>query len=321
MAGLWSVAEIGWKIIDRFRVGESFSISPHGVALGLGFFAGAYVFAFEGRRRGIPEERIGSLVVASLVGGIVGARLFYVVTHLPAFDNVGDMLAVYQGGTTLIGGLAGGLVAVSPIVWRNRLGFFRTMDSAAVALPLGIAIGRIGDLVSGDHLGKPTSWLLAFRYNGGIPAGYLCSRSERFCSIHLLGDVSQGISPSRAILCTGELSLCGPRRTLGQGIGVHPTALYEFGIAVVIVAVLLLLARRARRAGVLFLTFAALYGVGRIVTDLFSLERTWFGLTGSQWASVAAVAISLGTLAWFLARPSSGEPDAPVSLQEPGPAS
>ena len=259
------------------------------------------MFAFDGRRRGLPEERIGSLVLASLVGGIVGARLFYVITHLPAFDNVGDMLAIYQGGTTLIGGIAGGLIGVSPIVWRNRLGFLRTLDSAAVALPLGIATGRIGDLVSGDHLGKPTSWLLAFRYHGGIPAGYLCSRSQRFCSIHLLGNVSQGISPSRAILCTGELSLCGPRRTLGQGVGVHPTALYEFGV--------------------LFLTFAALYGAGRIITDFLSLERTWFGLTGSQWASVAAVAASLGALAWFAARPLSGEPDAPVSVRESGPAS
>ena len=321
MAGLWSVAEIGWKVIDRFRVGQSFSISPHGLALGLGFLAGAYVFAFEGRRRGIPDERIGSLVLASLVGGIVGARLFYVITHLPAFDNVGDMLAIYQGGTTLIGGIAGGLIGVSPIVWRNRLGFLRTLDSAAVALPLGIATGRIGDLVSGDHLGKPTSWLLAFRYHGGIPAGYLCSRSQRFCSIHLLGNVSQGISPSRAILCTGELSLCGPRRTLGQGIGVHPTALYEFALAVAIVIVVLGLARGARRPGVLFLTFAALYGAGRIITDFLSLERTWFGLTGSQWASVAAVAASLGALAWFAARPLSGEPDAPVSVRESGPAS
>ena len=319
MAGLWSVAEIGWKVIDRFRVGESFSISPHGLALGLGFFAGAYVFTFEGRRRGLPEERIGSLVLASLVGGIVGARLFYVITHLPAFDNVGDMLAIYQGGTTLIGGIAGGLIGVSPIVRRNRLGFLRTLDSAAVALPLGIATGRIGDLVSGDHLGKPTSWLLAFRYHGGIPAGYLCSRSQRFCSIHLLGNVSQGISPSRAILCTGELSLCGPRRTLGQGIGVHPTALYEFALAVAIVIVVLGLARGARRPGVLFLTFAALYGAGRIITDFLSLERTWFGLTGSQWASMAAVAVSLAALAWFAARPLSSGADAPVSALEPGP--
>src|ERR1041385_5345916 len=138
MAGLWSVAEIGWKVIDRFRVGQSFSISPHGLALGLGFLAGAYVFAFEGRRRGLPDERIGSPVLAAPGGGGIGARLFYVITHLPAFDNVGDMLAVYQGGTTLIGGLAGGLVAVMPIVWRNRLGFLRAMDAAAVAVPLGI---------------------------------------------------------------------------------------------------------------------------------------------------------------------------------------
>jgi phosphatidylglycerol:prolipoprotein diacylglycerol transferase len=319
MEGPWSVAEIGWRVVDRFRVGQSFSISPHGVALGLGFLAGAYVFAFEGRRRGLPEEKVGSIVLASLVGGIVGARLFYVITHLPSFANVGDMLAVYQGGTTLIGGVAAGMLAASPIIWRNRLGFLRTLDSAAVAVPLGIAVGRVGDLVSGDHLGKPTSWLLAFRYHGGIPAGYLCSRSQRFCSIHLLGNVSQGISPSRAILCTGELSLCGPRRTLGHGIGVHPTALYDLALAVVIVAVVLLLALRARRTGILFLTFAALYGAGRIVEDRFSLERTWFGLTGSQWACVAAVAVSVGMLAWFAARPLPRGPSA-ATPADAGPA-
>ena len=99
----------------------------------------------------------------------------------------------------------------------------------------------------------------------------------------------------------------------------HPIALYEFGIAVVIVALLLLLARRDRRAGTLFLTFAVLYGAGRIATDFFSLERTWFGLTGSQWASMAAVAVSLAALAWFAARPLSSGADAPFSALEPGP--
>ena len=60
MGALVPFASIGWKVIDRFHIGGSFAISPHGVGIALGFLAGAYVFiGREAPRRGYPDEAVG----------------------------------------------------------------------------------------------------------------------------------------------------------------------------------------------------------------------------------------------------------------------
>src|SRR5919204_2284600 len=92
------LAEIGWKVIDRFHFGSSFAISPHGLGIAIGYLAGAYVLLFEARRRGIREDLASTMVFWALVGAIVGARLFYVIGHFSEFNGIGDMLAVYKGG-------------------------------------------------------------------------------------------------------------------------------------------------------------------------------------------------------------------------------
>ncbi len=71
--------------------------------------------------------------------------------------------------------------------------FFQVMDPAAVALALGIGIGRIGDLIIGDHLGKPTSWLLAWTYRGGnLAPPFNCV--DGVCQAELQGGHLQEIS-------------------------------------------------------------------------------------------------------------------------------
>ena len=57
------------------------------------------------------------------------------------------------------------------------------------------------------------------------------------------------------------------------------------------------------RTGILFLTFAIWYGCGRIVTDFLRVDKTFFGLTGSQWASIGVVVLCLATLVRFAMRP------------------
>ena len=80
------------------------------------------------------------------------------------------MLSIWRGGISLLGGIAGAVLINVPRFRRYGYRFFQVADPGAVALALGIAIGRIGDLIIGDHLGKPTSWLLAWKYHGGTLA-------------------------------------------------------------------------------------------------------------------------------------------------------
>jgi phosphatidylglycerol:prolipoprotein diacylglycerol transferase len=302
MSALASMASIGWEVLDRFRFGDDIAISPHGLGIAVGFLAGSYVFVNrDAPRRGITEDQAGRFVFWALIGAIVGARFFYVLAHFSEFDNVGDMLAIWRGGISLIGGITGSVLFGLPLMRTYGLPFLRVMDAAAIGLPLGIVIGRIGDLIIGDHLGKPTSWLLAFTYEGGNLSSYACDAAG--CIAELFGGQVQRITSEAATLQgpSGDL--------LAQGVGVHQTALYDFVSTMVLVLVLLALSRVPRRTGVLFLTFAAWYGAMRIVTDFLRVDKRFFGLTGSQWASVAVVVCSLATLAWFALRPQRAEAD------------
>ena len=97
-------------------------------------------------------------------------------------------------------------------------------DALAAPLALGIAVGRIGDLIIGDHLGKPTSWLLAWRYSGGTVAPpFECL--QEFCQAPLQGDRLQTLERpgSKLLDSTGAV--------IASGVGVHQTALYDMLLA------------------------------------------------------------------------------------------
>jgi prolipoprotein diacylglyceryltransferase len=166
------------------------------------------------------------------------------------------------------------------------------MDPAVIGIALGIVIGRIGDLIIGDHLGKPTSWALAFVYKGGNLSGYSCL--EGLCRTTLqAGQKVQEITEGGAVLASAQ------GQELARGIGVHQTALYDFFSTMALVLVLLWLNRRAHRTGTLAVTFGAWYGTVRIVTDFLRVDKQVLGLTGSQWASILVVAVCLGTVLWW----------------------
>src|SRR6266568_2628944 len=98
MGGLAFLAWITWKVLDRFRFGSHFAVSPHGLGIAVGFLAGSFVFIYHARRRGIGEDVAGSFVFWALIGAIVGARFFYVVAHYgePGLNTVGDVFAIYR---------------------------------------------------------------------------------------------------------------------------------------------------------------------------------------------------------------------------------
>ena len=290
------IAAIGWEVLDRIRFSD-IAISPHGLGIAVGYLAGSYVFIHEARKRGIPEERSSSLVLWALLGAIVGARGFYVLGHFSEFDSVLDMLAVWRGGISLIGGILGGIIFAVPTLWRHRISFPKAMDPAVIGIGLGIVIGRIGDLIIGDHLGKPTSWLLAFRYEGGQLSGYDCGFAGA-CQATLANGQIQTINERGATLADASGDL------VASGIGVHQTALYDLVSTMALVVLLLYLNSRPRRTGTLALTFGLWYGTVRIITDFLRVDKTFFGLTGSQWASIGVVLVCLGTLVWFRVRPA-----------------
>ncbi len=158
---MFALSEIGWPVLDRFRLGGLFALSPHGIFTAFGFLGGAWLLGRLAPRNGIEPEHVQSIVMWSVVGSIVGARVFYVLAHLSEFHSPFEVLEVWKGGISLLGGIAGGVIVNAPRARHWGYRFFQVSDPTVVALTLGIGIGRLGDLIIGDHLGRPTSWPFA----------------------------------------------------------------------------------------------------------------------------------------------------------------
>jgi prolipoprotein diacylglyceryltransferase len=157
-------------------------------------------------------------------------------------------------------------------------------DAIAAPLALGIAVGRIGDLIIGDHLGKPSSWLLAWRYSGGTVAPpFECL--QEFCQAPLQGDRLQTLERS------GSQLLDRTGAVIASGTGVHQTALYDMLLAWGLFALLWWFTKRSRREGLAALVFAIYYGCCRLVEDFLRIDKRFGPLTGSQWTALTVVLV------------------------------
>lgn len=241
-------------------------ISPHGIATAVGFIAGARLLLPATRKWGIDDELIYRMLYRAAIGALIGARLAYAINHWSDYtDDPLSVLAVWEGGISLFGGIAGGVLAAVPVMRSERLRFWSLMDAAAPGLALGILIGRVGDLVVGDHLGKPTEFFLGFR-------------------------------------CTGADSASSCVAPIGSGV--HLPALYDLINASGLLAALLILRRRKRWDGFLIIFAAAWYGAGRFIEDFYRIDDTVaFGLSGSQLTALTLVTTATAWLAFVRRTP------------------
>jgi phosphatidylglycerol---prolipoprotein diacylglyceryl transferase len=126
------------------------SIKTFGVAFALGFLSCGLVVARRLKEMGRPVDWAYEITFAALIGGIVGARGYYLIEKAGSLH--GSLLGNIFSGSGLVwyGGAIGGAIGV--IAWMRWRGVLelRLLDMCATALSLGYAIGRIGCQVSGD---------------------------------------------------------------------------------------------------------------------------------------------------------------------------
>ncbi|MEO7836773.1 MAG: prolipoprotein diacylglyceryl transferase family protein [Acidimicrobiales bacterium] len=261
------------------------SISPHGIGIAVGFLIGARLLLPATKARGMSEDDVYTCLTRAAIGSIIGARLAYVVNHAGDFDSILEVLKVWEGGISLLGGFFGAILFAMPAMRRRGMSFWKTMDAAAPGMALGVTVGRIGDLVVGDHLGKTTDFFL----------GYRCPPA----------------SVDTASPCVA-------------GTIVHQTALYDLALTAVLLIVLLRLRRSPRFEGFLIMVFGAWYGTQRILEDFLREDVRRFGLTGSQMTSIATVAVCLAWLVFVRRTPRWGRWDeqaaADDEVDDPAPA-
>lgn len=246
------------------------SISPHGIGIAAGFLTGARLLLPRTRELGVHDDDVYSMLSRAAIGAVVGARLAYVVNHASDFHSLLDVVKVWEGGISLMGGFFGAILLTMPAMRRRQLSFWTLMDACAPGMALGVVVGRVGDLVVADHLGKTTDFFL----------GYRCPPS----------------SVDTASPCVA-------------GTIVHQTALYDLLLTIPLLLVLLRLRRTPRFDGFLIMVFAAWYSSQRILEDFLREDVRRFGLTGSQMTALVTVTVTLCWLAFARRTPRWGRWD------------
>ena len=147
------------------------TIASFGTMVAIGFLTAMLILKKDFARKGIDPEMGSSLITAAMVGGLVGAKLYFVVFELPPTQTWGELArGIFSGsGLTWYGGF---IVATGAVIWtirRNGVPLWSAADSIGMALAAGYAIGRIGCQLAGDgDYGVPTDLPWAMAYPDGV---------------------------------------------------------------------------------------------------------------------------------------------------------
>ncbi|HEY5493246.1 MAG TPA: prolipoprotein diacylglyceryl transferase [Candidatus Anoxymicrobiaceae bacterium] len=147
-----------------FQVG-GLTVYSYGVMLAVGFIVATLVARYRFKLQYKNPDIILDFVLAAVVGGIVGARLFYVIGNWSEFrGHLGKIFSINMSGLVFYGGLVLGLALVVAVGFWKKVKFWSIMDLAGLCLPLGLAFGRVGCFLNGCCYGKPTTlpWGITF---------------------------------------------------------------------------------------------------------------------------------------------------------------
>jgi phosphatidylglycerol---prolipoprotein diacylglyceryl transferase len=142
---------------DVFQWGP-LHVRSYGLLLAIAFLVGTWLALKEARRLRLDPDDVVTVILVTLVSSVLGARLLYVLEHLDEFQREwGSVLAVWQGGLTLYGGVIAGTVAGLVTARKLKLPHWRVADALAPSVALGTAFGRVGCFLNGCCYGHPTT--------------------------------------------------------------------------------------------------------------------------------------------------------------------
>jgi len=283
-----------------------YHVSSYMLLIGVGFLFATAMGAVWARRVGQNPDTIVDLGLASVVAGLVGARLLHVLADgyfwdyvhlctdpskvawpvpraecLNELAGVGDAQAavcrpkqadcwawaqIWGGGLTFYGGFIAATLAAVWLFRRDRFPFWKGLDLGGMMVPIGLGVGRLGCLMVGCCFGRVCQRPWALQFPAHSPASAWQARE------HLLE------SP------------------LHLSLPVHPTQLYESFAALAIAAFLILYFQaRKRYDGQVFVAFLGLYAASRFLIEFFRSDDRggWLWLSTSQWIGLVLIAVAV----------------------------
>jgi len=165
------------------------TIYSYGLMAAIGFLICGFLLERELQRRGYKKELAGSIIIAAIIGGIVGSKIYYLIQNPNLLKD--DFFGALFSGAGLVwyGGVIGGLLTVTWWIKRKGLPFLIAGDMIGPLLLLGQGLGRVGCFLSGDGCYGPPSdvpWAMAFP-NGVVPTMERVHPTPLYDTILLVG--------------------------------------------------------------------------------------------------------------------------------------
>ncbi len=150
-----------------FRIGD-FTVAFYGIIITLGIVLAALYVIWRAKHRGIPADTILDIALLVVPLGVIGARLYYVLTSLDRFDSLGEVFDIRSGGLAIYGGIIGGAIAVIIMARVKKINFFLLADMITPAVLIGQILGRWGNFFNAEAYGSATElpWRMGL-YKGG----------------------------------------------------------------------------------------------------------------------------------------------------------
>ena len=237
-----------------------FTIYWYGICIALAFLAGQFVVIKTANKEYKGEkltDTIYELAFWALLGGIIGARLYYVILNSSYYiHNPAEIIMLNHGGISIHGGILGGMITTYIYAKKNDVDFWKFADLYALGLPIAQAIGRWGNFFNSEAFGLPTN----------LPWG-----------VYIPKDLRPVLYKPFDFF--------------------HPTFLYECIWDILIFFVLYFVIKKYffKNKGVLFFCYLILYSAGRIAIEIIRTDSVLniFGIPVAIWISIIIISISL----------------------------
>ena len=252
-----------------FTVGP-LTFTGFGIAVLMAFVVAQLIGQRELARRGHDPEPVSDMIFAAVIGGLLGAKLYYVII-LRNWDAL-----FTRGGFVFWGGLVGGMLAVMLVIWKKKIPMLRIFDVGAPAVAAAYAVGRTGCWAVGDDYGKPwpNGWL-AVQFPQGTPPSTVGYMSREFGV-----QFPAGLNPNTVV-------------------AVYPTQLLEVAFGLLMFAILWRLRDHEHAEGWLFGVYCVLAGIERFVVEFYRAKDDRFLYGGLSLAQLIALMFAFGGILWM----------------------
>jgi phosphatidylglycerol:prolipoprotein diacylglycerol transferase len=170
-----------------FKIG-SITISSWGVMVATAFLVAYMISEFEFKRKRIDRNLLQPLFIASVVGGLVGAKVLFLMENVSLLEFLDQPTSYLASGFTFLGGFLGALLLSLLVLWWKKASFWHIADAIIPAVAIGYGIGRIGCFLVGDDYGVPSNLPFAMAFPDGVlPTTVKVHPTQIYESLIMLG--------------------------------------------------------------------------------------------------------------------------------------